>query len=855
MSYIIKKSSPLVNVKLTDTGRKSMANGNLSFSGYSLGDSEVDYTTDDTSLELVLRPVDNNPDIMYPVAAQGSNYIVPITNLTAIPQVLSQTATERGLFGPYTTTNREVLKTATPQNEFGIENVNGMQMDLVLKSGSVVEMGVGWFVLIKVGYGATPLYSTFFNTAQTVLMFQVTQVVATASTRVTVIVDRTLPKFASFANSVAYTYRDTTLTSLDHPDPSTYWDESVLNFTLNGVTTYDDVKIWNFNLVLLEDMMGVDPTKDKNLTQTKGKRMLGTSVLFKYYEEAKLDKIGVVHYTNNSVSNWYGEGFYQNTFALDLPHIMWHKKQSGGSGLGADIGYTFVCDSEPKTLYGKVKYYDLVDQEVNPTVVGKVFVDYKICVVEHPELLMVMSIKGNRNWTLPKPKLTGITPGACNGASTTGAVLEGEALHVSYVFYDTVGVTPVHCNDYTTIALPVGGSETARDVIFELPKDATNPLYSELGYMKNYDDASNLGFKANRAALIWQKTDAGYRPTPQEWKVVDISNYLGTTGCIDTNVNIFDDFYLETDTVLTPISGYTLSHPAIGEVILASNGNVKTEADDFASMTSSKPFWHDKTANKIYFHSSIQNVVSQIYYLSGETVTSSTRIQKYSTPSPIPSDTFTGLYVDSSTNKVCVHLDYQPSNEVVYLFYNGQLVSSNNYSVYNTGVLNQRRVELSFIPATGSKVMVYYIDAAFTGINPQSSALTVNNFNNLRVFIDKGFLDNSSDSPYNLRDFVSIPAITNDTEVTFGDEEMLLGNVRTDIKATIYKSVITCDVLPNQFVRSTNPTWNANTDKVQYSEIGIYDQNNDMVAVGKFSQPLARKYNSDVLVIQATIDF
>jgi hypothetical protein len=27
------------------------------------------------------------------------------------------------------------------------------------------------------------------------------------------------------------------------------------------------------------------------------------------------------------------------------------------------------------------------------------------------------------------------------------------------------------------------------------------------------------------------------------------------------------------------------------------------------------------------------------------------------------------------------------------------------------------------------------------------------------------------------------------------------------------------------------------------------------VAIGKFSQPLTRKYNSDVLIIQATIDF
>ena len=38
-------------------------------------------------------------------------------------------------------------------------------------------------------------------------------------------------------------------------------------------------------------------------------------------------------------------------------------------------------------------------------------------------------------------------------------------------------------------------------------------------------------------------------------------------------------------------------------------------------------------------------------------------------------------------------------------------------------------------------------------------------------------------------------------------------------------------------------------------EVKIYDENEDLVAIGKFSQPIQRKYNSDMLIIQATIDF
>ena len=54
---------------------------------------------------------------------------------------------------------------------------------------------------------------------------------------------------------------------------------------------------------------------------------------------------------------------------------------------------------------------------------------------------------------------------------------------------------------------------------------------------------------------------------------------------------------------------------------------------------------------------------------------------------------------------------------------------------------------------------------------------------------------------------------------------------------------------------SQNPTFNSDQDKVAFTEIAIYDSNNVVVATGKFSEPVTRKYNSDMLVLQATIDF
>ena len=77
----------------------------------------------------------------------------------------------------------------------------------------------------------------------------------------------------------------------------------------------------------------------------------------------------------------------------------------------------------------------------------------------------------------------------------------------------------------------------------------------------------------------------------------------------------------------------------------------------------------------------------------------------------------------------------------------------------------------------------------------------------------------------------------------------------TKIKASIYKSIINITILPNRFIKSSNPTFNENIHKVAFTELDIYDTDGNVVAVGKFSQPLQRRLNSDVLIINAVIDF
>ena len=82
---------------------------------------------------------------------------------------------------------------------------------------------------------------------------------------------------------------------------------------------------------------------------------------------------------------------------------MWHKN------ITPKLGLTLTPKNGLKLLTGDTKslninYYDLCDNWDN--VVGKVFPDLKIFVIEDQELLFALSYKSNRSWTLPNFKIS-----------------------------------------------------------------------------------------------------------------------------------------------------------------------------------------------------------------------------------------------------------------------------------------------------------------------------------------------------------------------------------------------------------------------------------------------------------------
>lgn len=904
MSYIIKKNDPLVNVKLTNSGRRNLAEGTLNFTYFGLGDGEMDYSNDSFPNVNILRPSDNVLGLSLPLTSDGVNVLNPITIVNAIPNEVYTSAIERGFFN-YDTTGSTItldsdLWLVGPLT--GTTTATNSAFDLTYNGGTInssydntIKEGDYLFVKFKTS-GYTTNYTTTQVPADEItvepvqyLMYVVKTIEGsstydltglTSGTTIVVAVDRDLPAFDHNYEFDAFIYpgKDTIKDYYDETSPMAYWQGGLLDFSNNNTQSDLDVPVWNMNIINIEDIIGLDSTVDKSKYDVVSKDYLGTAINFGYYDASH--KIGVIHYTNNTVSNFYGEGFYRSTFKLKVPYIMWHKQQFT-SNVADTIGYTFVADTELKFLIettqaglgtSKYPYYDLVDQESDKTVVGKVFVDEKVVVIDHPELLSALSYKANRNWTLPKPTLTLTEPGICGNTSTAGILQPGEYLYVTYMFLDDAGITGMHCEDYTTIQ---NNSTSAKDVLFQFNKKINDPNYTEFSFLKDYEDETGIGYKTNQILMLWQKSTTAIKPDPTNWAYIDVSEFLGTNGCVTGVMNVNGtNFELHADIIdydadklgshpVIDINAYDifeLGDTPVGEIIVIFDGTVLKEGTTYYTYPTTYAVGPNNRRVIAFTQGyGASGDLLQIYYLTGTSITSRTIKQVISVPSlaTINSNTNANAIYKSTIapNRISLKLDKQPNNSTVWLFYKGMLLSSTTYGVFVTNeTIDDRRVELNFTPTQGSEITMFYLDNAGAGQTVSTNVLTKDTISALRVNIDQYMLDNSETDIYNLNDYITIPGISS-TDFSFGDEVFFFGNIETDIKATIFKTQLTCNVLPNQYISTDNPTFNSDQDKVAFTQIGIFDTNAVLVAIGKFSEPITRKYNSDMVVIQATIDF
>jgi hypothetical protein len=262
--------------------------------------------------------------------------------------------------------------------------------------------------------------------------------------------------------------------------------------------------------------------------------------------------IAIIHYTNQDIDNVYGEKFAtvpfdpQNPtddtglarhFRLTIPTIMWHKSS------GASIGETFYIDPPNfdlcKPYYIKstknldmndpgIRYYHLWDTNVDDNNklnrIGKVFPDQQTVIIDDQEVIAALSNKANRNWTLPTPKLSLLTPNTCfpNSNTATG-IMSGvsQTMWVTYRLDSTGYTTSLHCNNYSKILGPTI-TTTSQDIAVRF-----GPEFAFLN--DQWSPANFTGFSANSMKLICQLTVTGQQPSPTLWREIDITSELTST--------------------------------------------------------------------------------------------------------------------------------------------------------------------------------------------------------------------------------------------------------------------------------------------------------------------------------------
>jgi len=106
---------------------------------------------------------------------------------------------------------------------------------------------------------------------------------------------------------------------------------------------------------------------------------------------------------------------------------------------------------------------------------------------------------------------------------------------------------------------------------------------------------------------------------------------------------------------------------------------------------------------------------------------------------------------------------------------------------------------------------------------------------------------------YYIADYMNYPSTSQTGDLCFGDESYFFGNVTTKIKADVYTTDIGINLPLNEFNSTDNLTWDGN-EKVYITEVGLYDSNKNLVAIGKLNDPVPKDSTISRTIVFA-IDF
>jgi len=601
MSYITleNSNSPIVNVKLTDTGRKKLAQGQLNFSAWAIGDSEINYDRvsliDNNPLTnfgdiKVLSPADLQPNLKTFITKDGTTALNSFTSgqINTIKAIVNNKAKERGFFSASAAHDEFTTLTGnTYVKSFGNVNNSSFSGTSSLVIGTGNTLSVGDFILFKYNndYLGTNLAENQNTKPVPHIWYQIVSTATTTDVGDTINVDRYLPNLsASSADTQFMIYPSNFSDYYDSDTSIPYWNTNTLDFDGCCDVSINDVPVWNMNNVFIEDLIGISGTSVQATSMTPyeshelfgsnsyigmARPFLGISEAMSTISEmvdvcgtpggSVLDNtvksISILHYSNNTISNFYGEFLYIDdtngkTVNVHMPDLMWHRRDFS-TGSGTTMGMSFLASGSTKFIgTSQIEYIELhenpllIPTEQTPMVVGMVLPQYKIIVLTDDELIAAISYKSNRNWTLPPLSATLKSPAGVNAALNPS-----ETMWLTYTFEnDSVSGLTSTLPCQKVIGL-TNTSSTGKDVEFRMSEIDMFP------YMRKIEDTNydGYGWYAYNFKVLFQVTN-GERPSPDAWKVYDYTS----TSLTDFAGETIDPLQLEVQTPL--INGFSIDY-------------------------------------------------------------------------------------------------------------------------------------------------------------------------------------------------------------------------------------------------------------------------------------------------------
>ena len=598
MSYISKNTGAFVNARLTRKGRELLSIGQLNFSTFRLGDSEVDYTslgpTYNIALQNVLKPKDQQPTIKTPIFPLTTSTTPDVSIPTLTPVVINNIiqAPEKGFFN-YITGATPIEYTAYTSSNYVVQAdtfipITGMSgtntVDVLQGNDYVIgstEPSVGDFMLVKMSN--PDLTNTQDKGVVEVdspvpyLWYKVQSLSGTVSgDTLQVVLDRNLPDFSTSSSSnQAFTI---------------FYPSSMSGATFDS-GLYSGGSVWNMNNVWTSNIPGIDTSTYEGFEQYGSESFVGSKEYYGYTSEQQLtgdttninpfcddiDSISIIHYSNsescqNQPEQTYGQQFYVDTTIsespiLKMPTLMWHRREFSGSGTGDMIGYNFVATGQTKgvTLNNNltgIRYYDLVDPNTPTVSVGRIFPNLQTITIDNQELVAALSYKSNRNWTLPALEY-GLT------TSNTGFLSQTQDVFVTYILSSNSGYTTgLHNQNITCVLYNENTSEPCAPDASRKDIDITFPT-GQFPYM---DFSGGTGWYADTFEILVQRVPSGTSPDPAGWRRIDYTNSINGHSVGDridpldlesTSYTITEDLYTNSGTTFN-LNDY-IDIPEIGE--------------------------------------------------------------------------------------------------------------------------------------------------------------------------------------------------------------------------------------------------------------------------------------------------